>query len=76
MESGVLARSGRLAGVVRAISDDASSTVEGLDTTVHADGRTNVLGLLRWLATQRADAVRSIRGALRALKALEQAVAT
>jgi nucleoside phosphorylase len=76
MESGTLARSGRLAGVVRAISDDASSTVEGLDTTVHADGRTNVLGLLRWLATQRADAVRSIRGALRALKALEQAVAT
>jgi hypothetical protein len=76
MESGTLARSGRLAGVVRAISDDASSTVEGLDTTVHADGRTNVLGLLRWVATQRADAVRSIRGALRALRALEEAVAT
>jgi nucleoside phosphorylase len=76
MESGTLARSGRLAGVLRAISDDASSTVEGLDTTVHADGRTNVLGLLRWIATQRADALRSIRGALRALKALEQAVAT
>jgi hypothetical protein len=75
MESGTLARSGRLTGVVRAISDDASSTVEGLDTTVHADGRTDVLGLLRWVATQRADAVRSIRGALRALKALEQAVA-
>src|SRR4051812_25888997 len=31
MESGTLARSGRLAGVVRAISDDASSSVEGLD---------------------------------------------
>jgi hypothetical protein len=76
MESGTLARSGRLAGAVRAISDDASSTVEGLDTTVHADGRTNVLGLLRWVATQRVDAVRSIRGALRALKALEEAVAT
>ena len=76
MESGTLARSGRLAGVVRAISDDASSVVEGLDTTVHADGRTNVAGLLRWFATQRGDAIRSIRGALRALKALEQAVAT
>jgi hypothetical protein len=75
MESGRLARSGRLAGVVRAISDDASSVVEGLDTTIHADGRTNVLGLLRWVATQRGDAIRSIRGALRALKALEQAVA-
>jgi nucleoside phosphorylase len=76
MESGTLARSGRLAGAIRAISDDASSTVEGFDRTVHADGRTNVLGLLRWVATQRADAVRSIRGALRALKALEEAVAT
>jgi hypothetical protein len=76
MESGTLARSGRLAGVVRAISDDASSTVEGLDSTVHADGRTNALGLVRWIAKQRGDAIRSIRGALRALKALEQAVAT
>ena len=76
MESGTLARSGRLAGVVRAISDDASSAVEGLDTTIHADGRTNVPGLLRWIATQRGGAVHSIRGALRALKALEEAVAT
>jgi nucleoside phosphorylase len=76
MESGVLARSGRLAGVVRAISDDADSLVEGVDTTVHADGRTNVAGLLRWIATRRGDAIRSMRGALRALRALEQAVAT
>ncbi|HLX33250.1 MAG TPA: hypothetical protein VKR79_10855 [Gaiellaceae bacterium] len=75
MESGTLARSGRLAGVVRAISDDASSVVEGLDTTIHADGRTNVPGLLRWVATHRGDALRSIRGALRALKALREAVA-
>jgi len=76
MESGTLARSGRLAGVVRAISDDASSAVGGLDTTIHADGRTNIPGLLRWVATRRGDAVRSIRGALRALKALEESVAT
>jgi hypothetical protein len=76
MESGVLARSGRLAGVVRAISDDATSAVEGVDRTVHADGRTDVAGLLRWVATRSGDALRSLRGALRALKALEQAVAT
>jgi hypothetical protein len=76
MESGVLARSGRLAGVVRAISDDAGSAVEGVDRTVHADGRTNLAGLLRWIATRRGDAIRSMRGALRALKALEEAVAT
>jgi nucleoside phosphorylase len=76
MESGVLARSGRLAGVLRAISDDAGSVVEGVDRTVHADGRTNVTGLLRWVATRRGDAFRSMRDALRALKALEEAVAT
>ena len=75
MESGVLARSGRLAGVVRAISDDAGSTLEGVDGTVHADGRTNVAGLLRWVATRRGDAVRSMRDALRALQALQEAVA-
>ena len=76
MESGILARSGRLSGVLRAISDDAASLVEGVDTTVHADGRTSVAGLLRWVATRRGDALRSMRDALRALKALEQAVAT
>jgi adenosylhomocysteine nucleosidase len=76
MESGVLARSGRLEGVLRAVSDDAGSAVEGVDRTVHADGRTNVAGLLRWIATRRGDAVRSMRDALRALDALEEAVVT
>ena len=76
MESGVLARSGRLAGVVRAISDDADGTVEGIDRTVRADGRTDVAGLLRWVATRRGDAIRSMRDAVRALRALEHAVAT
>jgi Phosphorylase superfamily len=76
MESAVLARSGRLAGVLRAVSDDAGSMIEGVDTTVHADGRTNVAGLLRWIATRRGNAFRSLRDALRALNALEEAVAT
>jgi Phosphorylase superfamily len=76
MESAVLARSGRLAGVLRAVSDDAASMIEGVDTTVHADGRTNVAGLMRWVATRRGDAFRSMRDALRALNALEEAVAT
>jgi hypothetical protein len=76
MESGVLARTGRLSGVLRAISDDAGSMVEGVDTTVHADGRTNVVGLLRWVASRRGHAVRSMRDALRALHALEEAAAT
>jgi nucleoside phosphorylase len=75
MESGVLARSGRLAGVLRVVSDDAKSAIEGVDTTVHADGRTDVAGLLRWVATRRGDAVRSMRDAVKALRALQEAVA-
>jgi Phosphorylase superfamily len=75
MESGVLARAGRLAGVLRAVSDDAGSAIEGVDGTVHPDGSTDVVGLLRWIATRRGDAVRSLRDALRALQALERAVA-
>jgi hypothetical protein len=75
MESGVLAHAGRLAGVLRAVSDDAGSAIGGVDRTVHADGRTDVVGLLRWIATRRADALRSMRDAVIALRALEQAVA-
>jgi hypothetical protein len=75
MESGVLARSGRLAGVVRAISDDVTSSVGGVDTTVHPDGRTNPLGLVRWLAAKRTNAARSVFDAIVALRALEKAVA-
>jgi hypothetical protein len=71
MESGVLAASGRLAGVVRAISDVPASSVEGVDETVHADGRTDVLGLLRWVAVRRGDAIRSMRDAMTALRALQ-----
>ena len=75
MESGVLARSGRLAGVVRVISDDAKSSIEGVDTTIHPDGRTDVVGLLRWVATRRGDAIRSMKDAVAALRALERSVA-
>ena len=39
---------------------------------MHADGRTNVAGLLRWVATRRGGAVRSMRDALRALQALRR----
>jgi adenosylhomocysteine nucleosidase len=75
MESGMLARSGRLAGVVRAISDGVDSDVEGVDSTVHPDGRTDVVGLLRWIVTKRGHAVRSMRDGLRALSSLEKALA-
>jgi hypothetical protein len=72
MESAVLARSGRLAGVLRAVSDDAASVIEGVDATVHADGRTNVVGLVKWIAAKRGDGVRSMRDAVTALRALER----
>jgi hypothetical protein len=72
MESGVLARSGRLAGVLRVVSDDATSAIEGVDSTVHPDGRTDVVGLVKWVAAKRGDAVRSMRDALAALRVLER----
>jgi hypothetical protein len=71
MESGVLAASGRLAGVVRAISDVPSSAVEGVDHTVHADGRTDAFGLVCWVAAKRMDAIHSMRDALTALRRLQ-----
>jgi adenosylhomocysteine nucleosidase len=76
MESGTLARAGRLAGVLRAVSDDADSAMEGVDRTVHPDGRADVVGLLRWIATRRGGAVRAMRDAVNALNALERAVAS
>jgi hypothetical protein len=42
---------------------------------VHPDGRTDITGLVRWVAAKRGDAVRSMRDAVRALRALEKAVA-
>jgi nucleoside phosphorylase len=75
MESGVLARGGRLAGVLRVVSDDPSSAIAGVDETVHPDGRTDVPGLLRWVAHRRGGAVRSMRDAVKALRELERTVA-
>jgi hypothetical protein len=75
MESGALARGGALAGVLRVISDDPASAIEGVDETVHPDGSTDVVGLVRWVARRRGDALRSMRDAVRALRELERAVA-
>jgi adenosylhomocysteine nucleosidase len=72
MESGVLARSGRLAGVLRVVSDDVRSAIEGVDSTVHPDGRTDVVGLVKWVAAKRGDALRSMRDAVTALRVLER----
>jgi adenosylhomocysteine nucleosidase len=73
MESGILAGTGRLAGCLRSISDAASSSVLGIDSTVHPDGRTDVAGLLRWIATRRGSAIRAMRDGVTALRALQRA---
>jgi len=75
MESGTLAATGRLAGVVRAISDVPSSAIEGVESTVHPDGRTDVAGLVRWIVSRRGEAIRSIRDAVRSLNALQRSFA-
>ena len=69
MESGVLARSGRLAGCVRAVSDTPSQTLGPLAGTLDADGRLSWVGVARALARPRATR-RSLAGVRLALRRL------
>ena len=70
MESGALARSGRLAGCVRAISDSPSSPLGPVASMVDAQGRLRARGLLGALARPR-ETARALLGVRRALRALE-----
>ena len=74
LESGVLARTGRLRGVVRAVSDTPERTLAGVCAGAKADGRTDLLGLARAVARGRGRTVGAINDARRALRALEKAV--
>ena len=75
MESGVLARTGRLAGCLRAVGDSPSQGLGPLASVVSADGK------LRWPAFAHAVGVsplgtgRAVFASLRALKNLERAAA-
>jgi hypothetical protein len=71
MESGLLARTGRLRGVVRAVSDTPERPLGTLAGAVRADGRPSWRGLARALATGRWQTVRALVDALRALRALQ-----
>jgi adenosylhomocysteine nucleosidase len=71
LESGPLARTGRLAGCVRAISDTPSRTLGPLGKTVGSDGRVEWTGLMRALARPRATR-RALGGVRRALRSLEE----
>ena len=74
LESGMLARTGRLRGVVRAVSDTPDRPLGALREAARADGRTDPLGLVRALANGRLRAWRAINDARCALRALEGAV--
>jgi adenosylhomocysteine nucleosidase len=71
MESGALARSGRLVGCVRAISDTPTRKLGGLAEGAKPNGATNYVGLLRGFVRAPLETVKAAAGARRALKALE-----
>ena len=75
MESGVLAASGRLAGVVRAISDAAGEPVGRLVCAGKPDGGTDWSVVATAVLLEPLRTVRTARDARRALAALERAAA-
>jgi adenosylhomocysteine nucleosidase len=70
MESGVLARTGRLAGCLRAISDTPGRTLGPLTEVLDGNGRLRPRGVVRALASPRRTgrALADVRGALRKLE--------
>jgi hypothetical protein len=71
MESGPLARSGRLAGCIRAISDTPDRRLGGIARGARDDGSVNFPGLLAGFAREPRVTFRAAMDARRALKALE-----
>ena len=71
MESGPLARSGRLAGCIRAISDTPGRELGGLAEGAKPNGDTNYAGLARAFLRAPRETARAARNARRALKSLE-----
>jgi hypothetical protein len=74
MESGPLARSGRLAGCLRAISDTPSQGLGGVAQGAKATGEADLVGLLRGFVREPVTTARAIANSLRALRSLRQAV--
>jgi nucleoside phosphorylase len=71
MESGPLARSGRLVGCLRAISDTPTRRLGGVAQGAKANGSVDYLGFLRGLAREPVVTTKAALGARRALKNLE-----
>jgi Phosphorylase superfamily len=70
MESGPLARSGRLAGCIRAISDTPDRELAGLAEGIKPNGDTDYVGLLRGFMRAPRGTARAARDARRALQSL------
>jgi hypothetical protein len=73
MESGVLAATGRLVGVVRAISDGPERPVGRLASAAHADGDVAWWPVVRAFLNEPAKSARAAAGSRRALAELERA---
>ena len=71
MESGSLARSGRLVGCLRAVSDTPARRLGGVARGVKASGEVDYLGFLRGFLREPLVTARAAVGARRALKSLE-----
>ena len=71
MESATLARSGRLAGCIRAIADTPAQKLGGLAEGMKMNGDTNYVGLARGFARAPLETAKAGTAARRALKALE-----
>ena len=74
MESGALARTGRLAGCLRAVSDTPEQTLGPLVETVGPTGRLRPIGVVRALARPRRTG-RALANVRRALRRLEEVAA-
>lgn len=75
MESAVLAGTGRLAGVVRAISDTPGRPIGRLGVAAAADGGTNWRVVARSIVTEPLRTLRAARGASKGLASLRGAAA-
>jgi adenosylhomocysteine nucleosidase len=76
MESGALAASGRLVGIVRAISDTPDRPVGALASAATPEGGTDWKVVARSFATEPVKSARTALGTRRALAALRRAAAT
>jgi adenosylhomocysteine nucleosidase len=71
MESGSLARSGRLVGCLRAISDTPTRRLGGVAEGAKANGEVDYVGFVRGFLREPIVTARAALGARRALKSLE-----